>query len=235
MMFSELPEDVARGFYEAGQTRTLKKGEHAFIQHDPAQDFYLILSGWVKLYRETLDGDEAVLDVMTGRHIFGESALFEKSTYPFSAVAVEDTQVLAFPFSYLTRRFEDTPAVAIGMLRAMSRYRAQQTMEIEHRTLQSAPQRIGCFLLRLVQPQTTGAFSLTLPYDKTLLASRLGMKPETFSRALSRLKDDLNLKVVGPTIEIPDIENLADFACSACSASFPCDDLTGRGKRDATA
>jgi CRP/FNR family transcriptional regulator, dissimilatory nitrate respiration regulator len=40
---------------------------------------------------------------------------------------------------------------------------------------------------------------LTLPIDKSLIARRLGMKPETFSRAPGALKSEVGLQVEGTT------------------------------------
>jgi CRP-like cAMP-binding protein len=91
--------------------------------------------------------------------------------------------------------------------------------------VQSAPQRIGCFLLRLCKAQEEGEVTLHLPYDKTLIAARLGMKPETFSRALTRLRQESDIEVKGATVSIPDIQRLVGYTCNACSNAYPCKDL----------
>ena len=65
-----------------------------------------------------------------------------------------------------------------------------------------------------------------LPYDKTLVASKLGMQPETFSRALSKLKKNTGIEVQGSIITIPDFKMLSDYCCSVCSSEYPCKDLS---------
>lgn len=107
----------------------------------------------------------------------------------------------------------------------MARYRRQQDRELEHRTIQNAPQRIGCFLLRLTNQEEEGSVKIHLPYDKTLVASRLGMQPETFSRALNKLKDKTGIRVKGATVELDNLEQLTSYSCSACSSEFPCKDI----------
>jgi hypothetical protein len=67
--------------------------------------------------------------------------------------------------------------------------------------------------------------TLHLPYDKTLIASRLGMKPETFSRALAKLKEQTGIRIVGPTVYIDRLQTLVSYTCNHCSTHFPCDDL----------
>ena len=202
-----------------------RKGKIFFIHGDEATRFYYIKSGWIKLFRETLDGDQAVVDILPAGHIFGETSIFENDIYPYSAEAVEPTEVISFPLANLKSEIENNNKLALSMLNAMARYRRQQDQEIEHRVIQNAPQRIGCFLLRLVQQDENGPVKIHLPYDKTLLASRLGMQPETFSRALSKLKKETGITVSGSTIEMDSINRLVHFSCSACSSEFPCKDL----------
>ena len=114
------------------------------------------------------------------------------------------------------------------MLSAMARYRRRQDQELEHRTIQNAPQRIGCFLLRLTRQDAEGPVTIHLPYDKTLVASRLGMQPETFSRALAKLRDATGITVRGATIEMDSLDRLVRYSCAACSSEFPCQDLNAK-------
>lgn len=201
------------------------KGHMVFMTHDKADNFFIILEGWIKLYRETIDGDQAIIDVLTTNHMFGDTAIFEEDTYPSSAEIVEPTKVISLPLSLLKFEIEKNPKLAMAMMSSMARYRKQQDQEIENRTLKNAPQRIGCFLLRLVNQNQQGKVTIDLPYDKTLVASKLGMQPETFSRALNKLKDHIDMDVSGGKIEIDNIAELVDYACGGCSSEFPCQDL----------
>jgi len=51
---------------------------------------------------------------------------------------------------------------------------------------------------------------LNLPYEKALIASRLGMQPESFSRALKRLKP-IGVEVRGDDVTITDIRSLCAY------------------------
>lgn len=201
------------------------KGKILFISGDKAKSYFYIRSGWVKTFRETLDGAQAIIDILPTGHIFGETSLFEDDTYPYSAEIVEDADIVRLPLAALKSEIHASNVLALSMLKSMARYRREQDKEVEHRTLQNAPQRIGCFLLRLSnQCGSDGPVHIHLPYDKTLVAARLGMQPETFSRALARLKDAVDLKIKGASIEIESIQQLAEFSCSACTSHFPCKD-----------
>lgn len=228
LFFSGLDDATIKRLSTVAHLHDYEKGKLLFVAGERAQSFFIIRAGWVKLFRETLDGDQAVVDILTARHVFGETSIFENDIYPYSAEVVEPAKIVSIPLSALKNEIENNHAFAVAMLTSMSRYRRQQEEEIEHRTLQNAPQRIGCFLLRLTDQATDGQARVNLPYDKTLVASRLGMQPETFSRALGKLKDATGIRVKGATIEIDKIEELSEFSCSACSSEFPCKDLKRR-------
>lgn len=204
--------------------RTYPKNYLLYSYEEEAAWYYLIVEGWVKLFRETLDDDEAVLDILPAGQVFGESALFDHGRYGASAQIVEEASLLVLPLSALRRLIEEEPRVAVNLLGSMAVFRRQQEREIEHRSLQNAPQRIGCFLLRLCDSEAKAQATLHLPYDKTLIAARLGMKPETFSRALARLREETGITVQGATVHIGDIQKLSDYTCSACSNTYPCED-----------
>lgn len=224
-LFSAVDADVLDMFCARAVQCQYQKGNILFMHEDPAECFYVIAKGWVKLFRETYDGEEAVVDVLSEGHMFGETAIFEGDAYAYGAEVVEDAVIFALPLSLLKDTITENSQLSMQMFSVMSRFRKQQDQELEHRDLQSAPQRIGCFLLRLCKADAKGPITLHLPYDKTLIASRLGMKAETFSRALARLRKETNIRVQGATVEIDTIAQLSDYSCSACSSSFPCQDM----------
>ena len=114
--------------------------------------------------------------------------------------------------------------MALNMLESMAQKQRVQSHEIEHLNIQNASQRIGCFLLRLCPTDANGHVELNLPYDKTLIAARLGMKPETFSRALAKLKQDTGIKIKGASVAIDAVDQLVEYTCNHCSQSFACDE-----------
>ena len=151
--------------------------------------------------------------------------MFESDTYSYNVQAVEDVVLYSLPTSLLKKHIKANNQLAMNMLTSMSAHRLKQHREIEHLNVQNAPQRIGCFLLRLCPLDAEKDVTLHLPYDKTLIASRLGMKPETFSRALAKLKDATNIIIKGPSVHIDSMQKLIDYTCMHCSTEFPCDDL----------
>ncbi len=104
----------------------------------------------------------------------------------------------------------DQPQLAFDMLAAASMRLRQLVDEIEHLKARSAPQRIAEFFVRQAA-ESSGPARIALPYEKALIASRLGMKPESFSRALGKLVD-LGVVVERESVSIADVARLAAFA-----------------------
>lgn len=207
--------------------RKVAKGTILFMQGDEAESLFVIQHGWIKLFRQTLDGDEVVVDILNDGFIFGDSSLVEDNSYSSSAQAVEDSELIEIASATLQEAVEASHRFSLNLLASFARRRRQKDKEIEHLTLKNAPQRIGCFLLRLCHAEAKGEVTLHLPYDKMLVAARLGMQPETFSRALARLKEETGLRTQGPSVIIPSMERMVEYTCSACSDSFPCEDIPG--------
>ena len=169
-----------------------------------------------------MDGNEAVIDVLGVNEIFGELSIFTNFSQNCNCEAIEQTEVLLLPLGLLSQKIEDVPNFAINMLKYSAQMGAEKTKEIEHLNMQNAPQRIGCFLLRLCANSKSDSSTLHLPYDKTMIAAKLGMQPETFSRALNKLKEATGIKILGGNVDVPSVAKLSQFCCGACSSSFPC-------------
>jgi len=100
--------------------------------------------------------------------------------------------------------------LAINMLATVANRSQSLISQFEQLTLKSVTERVGWFLLNLSHNGGENALRFTLPYDKGLIASYLGMKPETFSRALQQLKDN-GIRVERNVVTLPDHFALCEF------------------------
>jgi len=224
-LFKALPQDVSNSLLTSCKLLELPKNETLHLQHDTADWFYFILSGWVKVYRETQEGDEAVIELLGTGDFVGEFAFLEGGCYTSDAAAAEKTTLVKMPAFLLKEAATKSHATALALLSGFADKRQRQTQELEGLKLQNAPQRIGCYLLRQCGGKEMGKHRLNLPYGKSLIATQLGMKGETFSRALQKLKKATHVGVTGRKVQVPDICALAEFVCAGCSNEYPCKDV----------
>ncbi len=193
------------------------KDSHIFLRGDKAHFFYVVMAGWVKLYRGTQEGDEVILGLLSRPDTFGETSIFSGETHAFSAQAVEDAKIIAIPASALKEQAKTDVDILVRIMQSFSQQMKKLQLENEHLSIMSASQRVGCLLLQLLENPEKDSAEIHLPYEKSLAASRLGMKRETFSRALAHLKE-IGISVHGNTVMISSINDLVHFVCSDCSA-----------------
>lgn len=186
-IFRALEDDVLDSMLREARVLECPAGRLLFRREDSSDHFFVVLSGWVKIFRETSDGEEAVLGIFTAGESLAEAAAFLGDVYPASAEVVEDGRVLRIPTRAFLAEVEKRPAVALNMLGSMSQHLHRLVQDVEQLQTRSATRRVVDFLLRQCR-QSDGAAEVALPYDKTLLARRLGMQPESLSRIWARLR-----------------------------------------------
>jgi CRP-like cAMP-binding protein len=166
---------------------SLKQGHPLFRQGDPAAAFFIVVDGWIKLYRITLAGEEAVIHVLTKGESFAEAVAFTGSRYPATAEAVSNARIVRIPAEHVVRCIREMPDIALAMIASTSQHLRRLVQEVEQLKAQSGIQRVAEFLASLC-PATDGPHMIVLPYDKALIAGRLGLKPESLSRAFAKLR-----------------------------------------------
>jgi CRP-like cAMP-binding protein len=207
-LFAHLDAVMIERLLQGSMVRGYPRGKVLFQQGDEAIAFYIVIDGWVKLYRESIQGGEAVFGVLTRGEAFAEAAMFLGGEYPVSAQIVEDSRLLPVLATTFRSRLLDKPEICMSMLASMSQHLHSFVAQVEQLQTRSSAQRLAQFLISL-SPVETGSAVIALPYDKSLIAARLGMKPESLSRALSRLRlhgvsSDGNRVVINSVRELSD-------------------------------
>lgn len=208
-LFQRLSERALATLLNNAVVRTVPRGTTIFVQDEPADRFFLLLDGWVKLYRVTRDGAEAVVHVVAPGETFAEAAMFASASFPVCAEVVADARVLSITAHAFAHCLRQDDQIAFAMLGSLSIRLRLLVQQIEQLQVQSAPQRVGGFLLRFCG-ERRGATNFELPFDKALIAQRLGMKPETFSRALAKLRG-YGVTTAGASVTVANIDDLRDF------------------------
>jgi CRP-like cAMP-binding protein len=205
-LFRGLSPQMSRMLLGNAVPRAYQKGAMLFHQGEPASAFFIILDGWVKIYRTTPDGLEVVLHVFKRGESFAEAAMFLGGRYPASAETVAPSRLLKINGDAFRARIRERPELAMSMLASASYQLKMLVEQIEQIKVRSAPQRIADFLIRTTTARE-GAAVVELPFEKSLLANRLGMKPESFSRALRRLRT-YGVTVDRDVVKIDDVGRL---------------------------
>jgi CRP-like cAMP-binding protein len=208
-LFGAMAPQMAQMLVGNSTPRRYEKNTTLFLQGQPAAAFFIILDGWVKIYRTTPDGLEVVVHVFKSGETFAEAAIFLGGRYPASAETVSPARLLRVDGAVFRARIEERPALAMSMLASASYQLKFLVEQIEQIKVRSAPQRIADFIIRMTEDRE-GSAVIELPFEKGLLANRLGMKPESFSRALAQLRSR-GVTVERGTVKIADVGRLLKF------------------------
>lgn len=210
LLLGTLPDEVAAALLAEAVRRDFTRGETIFLQGEQANVVHVVLEGWVKLYRIAPSGNEAVVNVFTRSQSFGEAVAFQMMPYPVSAEAVTDCTLLLISARRFISILQKNPEVAVAVLASTFQHLHDLVAQVEQIKSQTGAQRLADFLIRLCDTQS-GACSVKLPYDKVLIAGRLGMKPESLSRAFAKLKS-VGVHVSHHHATIADIAALRDYS-----------------------
>lgn len=223
VLFQGVPPETIEELVKHCHQKNFKKGQALFEAGDTADSFFIILTGWVKLYRISREGEEAVIHIFGSGESFAEAAVFrDQRTYPVNAQAVTNVEIIEIPRSFFIQKIENDSKFALRMLASIASRQHYLVGQLEQVTTRTAPQRIGAFLLRFCKKDNVedGTMIVNLPYDKSLVSMRLNIKPETFSRALAKL-EPYGVELDGRKIILNDSYKLAEF-CDISLKSMPC-------------
>lgn len=208
-LFSRLPDAALQEVCASANLKRLPAGASLFHQGDKADRFYFLFSGQIKLHRVVCDGQEKLVEVMRAGESFAEALLFKGTPcYPVSATALKASLVASLNGSHYRRILEQQPDICLDILATLSIRLHQRMTEIDTLTLANASHRVVRFLAQS-QQDDSGVVVLDVP--KRLIASKLGIQPETFSRILHRLIDAGTISVQRRRIEILDNRKLAAY------------------------
>lgn len=186
-LLKDMPKSQLNRLLDESSLVSFPLGKRLFLRGEQASSIYLVLDGGVKIYRDTPEGKQAVIEVLMRGEIVAEAAIFLGQGYLTSAEMVSDARLLEIPSNTLLSLLHDNSDLAILMLAMLSKRQSELVLHIEQIKARSTSQRLGEFLLSLCT-EKRGPAALTLPYNKSTLAASLGMKPESLSRAMSKLK-----------------------------------------------
>ena len=218
VLFASLPDELADTILQRATTRSYRRGETVFLQGDPPESIFVVLDGWIKLFRITSTGAEAVVGVFTKGRSFGEAVAFAGGAYPVSAEVVTDSRLLHVRASILSTMMRDRPEIATAILASAFRHLHGLVAQLEQLKAHTGAQRVAEFLLELCLREK-GSCTITLPYDKTLIAGRLGMQPQSLSRAFNRLETQ-GVKISHNQATIADVERLREYMLQDRSAPW---------------
>jgi CRP-like cAMP-binding protein len=212
-LFAGLGERGVARFAQRGVVVEATRGTVIFRKGDPCSALHVVAHGQVKLSFENGSGDEKVVELIGARSTFGEAALLLGEPHLVTAEAISYTRLVQLPKETVLDEITHSPDFSRSMIGALSRRLYERTRDLENCMLRSGTQRVIAFLLNQI---TDGAgdrgVAVTLPAQKRIIASRLNLTNEHFSRILRALAGGELIEVNGRNVRIPDLRRLRAYS-----------------------
>lgn len=209
-LFQAFDTQQLEAMVKATERIEIQAGERLFNHGAPIRRFFYLEHGRMKLYRLSPEGYEKVIDLIEPGRTFAEAVVFMESAsgYPVNADALEPSRLLGFDARVFLDLLRQSNESCLRLLGFMSRRLRWQVNEIDRLALQNATTRFVGFVLNPGGDGTVIGDRIELDVPKNVLASRLSIQPETFSRILSRLSAEGLIRVENRGITLLDTERL---------------------------
>ena len=209
-LFSSLTDAQLERVYRHSQIIRLDEGQQLFAQGEDVTNFYMVLSGKMKLFRVSPDGQEKIIELVPQGEVFAEALMFmQQPHYPVSAAALSETVVLGIDAANFKAMLSDSVETCLLLLGDMSFRLRKLINEINTLTLHSGTCRVANYFLQHA-PDDQESFELETA--KGVIAARLSVKPETFSRIMKNLRGEGIISIDGSRITIHDRKALKDLS-----------------------
>lgn len=189
--------------------QTLPAGAALCHQGEKAEFLHIVLSGRVGLFGSA-GHDEALVEFFGPGDAFIVPAVVLDAPYLLTARILEEGRILMWPAAAFRAQLRATGTLAFGAVLLLSGYWRTLIGQIKDLKLLSAIERLSAFLLALA-PRETGPVTVTLPGGRRLVAGRLGITPQSLSRAFAALRP-LGISGGGRQVTIVDPARLREFA-----------------------
>jgi CRP/FNR family transcriptional activator FtrB len=172
---------------------------------------HVLLDGQVALSSTAADGTTALIEVLHPIDHFVLASVLSRLPYLMTARAVTRARLLAIDAAGLLDLVEHEAQLANTLLRSVSREFRTMVRQVRDLKLRTAAQRLGCYLLARVKDGEATRADFRLPFDKGLLAARLGCRQENLSRAFATLRA-YGVETHGSRVILHDIPRLKALA-----------------------
>jgi CRP/FNR family transcriptional regulator len=195
--FAGLSETACKRLAELSRRRTIDKRDLLFMEGADGKAVYLLTSGSIQLVKTNLDGKETVIKTVKLGELFAEVILFEKSTFPVTAVACTKAEVIELPRAGFLKLLneEEFRNDFMAMLMHKQRYLAERIQQLTSMDVETR-------FIEFLRDHYGEKEKIIPDLSKKDIASAIGATPETFSRLLQKLEKRTGFSWEGKTITV---------------------------------
>lgn len=173
----------------AARMRRVARNAAAFEQGDPADAFFVLVEGRLKVVQTTPSGQQMIVHLVNPGEFFGCVALMGGKRYPGSAVAVEESTVLSWTLADAHHLIQRHPVIASNALAGFGDRLLKMNARLREIHTETADQRLAHALLHLIGHsgrRTRSGIAIEFPITRQEVAELAGTTLHTASRTISK-------------------------------------------------
>ncbi|MFT0534424.1 Crp/Fnr family transcriptional regulator [Castellaniella hirudinis] len=207
--FQEVPAAVLARVQQQARLLSVRRDEIIAHRGEPCLGMHIVVQGRVKLCYEAASGLERIMRIVSPGDSFGEALMCLGREYIASAEALCDSQLVYIPKDIILAQMAESAPLAQRLVASLSRQLYMMMGDMGAYTVRNGHQRLIGYLLRESGSHQDIPVRLTVP--KGVIASRLNLTPQHFSRILHDLIQRRLIQVQGREFTILDLQGLLDY------------------------
>ena len=184
---SNLDSDEIDKIAEGVKNWYFKNGDKVFSAGDIADRLFIVCSGKMKIYKNTVDGREQILYILSGGDFIGAFNLLKEDEFEFSAEAIEELELSTLAKEDFDRIILSNPRITLKVLeKAYERIMKAESL-VDRLSTNSANAKVAGLLLTLIGDfghETAEGIVLELTINREEMGSYSGISRETMTRKL---------------------------------------------------
>jgi CRP/FNR family transcriptional activator FtrB len=197
---SLVPETTIDCLADQSALHRMPSGSTLFEQAETPAFALLLAAGSVELLA-VRGVEETLVEIVQAPDLLLPAAVLNRQPYLLRARVLAEARLVMIQAEAFRRAVATDHALCLAVLACQAAQFRRQVKHAKNLQLRSAEERVGCYLLRLVDGAP--GEPVKLPLEKRLIASQLGMTRETFSRTLAALTR-YGLRVDGDIVVLED-------------------------------
>lgn len=210
-IFRDFDDTELEKIVSIASIRKFKKNSMIFYERDQANNFYIIKSGRVKIFRPATDGREFILGIFSSGALFGDVPVFDGGSYPATAQSIDDCEVYAISKEGFESFIIKNPLTSIKIIKTLSRRLRNALNQVSDLAMKNVSQRLAGMLVKFAEQEgivDDSGIYLECDLTRQELAELIGVSRETFTRELGKFAKAGILRCEKRNILITNIDKL---------------------------
>jgi len=186
--FAQLERRQIRRILDQANSRRFDAGAAVFEEGAPAERFYMLLDGYIRVIRITGTGEQVIALHIPAGQLFGIAQAIGRDTYPATAVTASEAIALGWPARLWDDFVAEYPGFATETYKVVGKRIGEMNTRIVEMATQQVDRRVANALLRLINQtgrKVEDGIEIDFPITRQDLSEMTGTTLHTVSRLLS--------------------------------------------------